>query len=79
MHGAREAWLCVFRYLVDSTTEPAVDRAPTRIVEALLAKLTVDDFRRNPRGELGTRTASPNQQGLAKLRANWVYREMGLP
>ncbi len=74
-HGARAAWLCVFRYAVDSETEPAVERAPTRIVEILLAKLDVDDFRRNPRSELGTRTASPNRAGIAKLRANWIYRE----
>ncbi len=74
-HGAREAWLCVFRYEVDSTTQPVVNRAPTRIIEIALAKLTLDDFRRNPRGELGTRTASPNKQGMAKLRANRVYRE----
>lgn len=74
-HGARDAWLCVFRYVGDSTTEPVVERAPTRVVEVLLARLTTGDFRRNQRGELGTRTASPNEQGLAKLRANWVYRE----
>lgn len=74
-HGARNAWLCVFRYTVDSETQPAAGRAPTRIVEILLAQLTVNDFRRNPRGELGTRTASPNRAGLAKLRANRIYRE----
>lgn len=77
-HGARDSWLCVFRYMVDSETEPMVDRAPTRIAEILLGRLTVDDFRKNPRGELGTRTASPNKAGLAKLRANWIYREEGL-
>lgn len=75
MHGARPAWLCVFRYTADSVTEPVVDRAPTRVVEVLLARLELDDFRRNPRGELGTRTASPNERGLAKLRENWMYRE----
>ncbi|HEX7051409.1 MAG TPA: hypothetical protein VF188_14475 [Longimicrobiales bacterium] len=75
MHGARPSWICVFRYEVDSTTEPARDRAPTRIVEVLLAKLTVDDFRRNARGEFGTTTASPNRNGLQKLRENRIYRE----
>jgi len=74
-HGARDAWLCVFRYEVDDKTEPIVQRRATRIVEILLARLTTDDFRRNPRGELGTRTASPNRTGIAKLRANWIYRE----
>lgn len=74
-HGARAGWICVFRYSVDVTTEPAIERAPTRFVEVLLARLDVEDFRRNERGELGTRTASPNRQGIAKLRANVVYRE----
>lgn len=74
-HGAREAWLLIFRYEVDSKTEPAVDRAPTRFVEVLLAHLTTEDFRRNDRGELGTRTASPNRRGMQKLRSNWIYRE----
>jgi hypothetical protein len=75
-HGAREQWLCVFRYLVDGATEPAAERMPTRFVEVLLAHLTLDDFRRNPRSELGTRTASPNREGIQKLRQNWVYREV---
>jgi hypothetical protein len=77
-HGARDAWLCVFRYSVDSTTEPAVSRSPTRIVEVLLANLSTSDYGRNPRGELGTKTASPNREGIAKSRANWVYREASL-
>ncbi|MDE0346435.1 MAG: hypothetical protein OXI66_11760 [Boseongicola sp.] len=33
----------------------------------------VDDFRKNPRGELGTRTATLDRYGIAKLRKNWVY------
>lgn len=75
-HGARDAWLLVFRYKVDSQSEPAIERAPTRFVEVLLAQLTRDDFRRNERGELGTRTASPNRAGMQKLRANWIYRDL---
>jgi hypothetical protein len=78
-HGARNEWLCVFRYEVDNQTQPAVARRPTRIIKILLAQLTTGDFRKNQRGELGTRTASPNRQGLAKLRANWVYDEAPPP
>lgn len=63
------------RYSIDSETEPAVDRAPTRFVEVLLAHLSTEDFRTNERGQLGTRTASPNRSGMKKLRANWVYRD----
>ncbi len=73
-HGAREQWLCVFVYTMDSETEPARYRAPTVITEVYLAKVSREDFRRNERGELGTRTASLDRAGLQKLRENWVYR-----
>ena len=43
-HGAREAWLLIFRYRVDSETEPAMDRSPTRFVEVLLGHLTKRTF-----------------------------------
>lgn len=32
-----------------------------------------EDFRHNPRGELGTRTATLHKLGLLKMRTNWVY------
>jgi hypothetical protein len=38
------------------------------------AVVGIDDFRKNARGELGTRTATLHAQGIAKLRSNWVYR-----
>ena len=72
-HGARDQWMAVFVYQVDHQTEPAVDRQPMRFTEVYLCQVTVDDFRRNPRGELGTRTATLHRQGIAKLRQNWVY------
>lgn len=73
-HGAREQWMCVFVYRVDNETEPARDRHSLTFTEIYLGKVTVDDFRRNARGELGTRTATLNATGIAKLRRNWVYR-----
>lgn len=76
-HGARDAWLLVFRYKVDAQSKPAIERAPTRFVEILLAKPTRDNFRRSERGELGTQTASPNRTSMQKLRANWIYRDHG--
>src|SRR5260370_4200924 len=56
-HGAREQWLCVFVYEVDTQSEPARDRRPMMFTEIYLGKVTIGDFRRNPRGELGTPTA----------------------
>ena len=72
-HGAREQWMCVFVYRVDNVTEPAVDRAPMRFTEVYLGHVTVEDFRRNSRSELGTRTATLDRQGIQKLRRYWVY------
>lgn len=73
-HGARAQWMCVFVYEVDTVTEPARRRKPMSITEVYLARVTLEDFRRNPRGELGTRTATLHRDGIRKLRQNWVYR-----
>lgn len=73
-HGAREQWMCVFVYEIDNQTEPAVERAPLTFTEIYLGHVKVTDFRKNARGELGTRTATLDAQGIAKLRESWVYR-----
>ncbi len=73
-HGARNQWMCVFVYDLDTETEPARDRKPMRFTEIYLGHVTVEDFRRNPRGELGTRTATLHRDGIKKLRENWIYR-----
>ena len=73
-HGARRQWLCVFVYDVDQQTQPVIARRPVEFIEVYLASVRVSDFRRNARGELGTRTATLHKEGLRKLRAGWVYR-----
>lgn len=73
-HGARNQWMCVFVYDVDTETEPAATRRPMTFREVYLAEVTIDDFRKNPRGELGTRTATLHKDGVKKLRENWIYR-----
>jgi hypothetical protein len=73
-HGARNQWMCVFVYTVDNKTEPADHRRPMNFTEIYLGQVVVDDFRKNSRGELGTRTATLHAQGIAKLRQNWIYR-----
>jgi hypothetical protein len=72
-HGARNQWMCVFVYAVDNIAEPAIDRIPLTFTEIYLGEVCVDDFRKNARGELGTRTATLHAQGIAKLRQSWVY------
>jgi hypothetical protein len=74
-HGARDQWMCVFVYDIDNVTEPAIARRPMRFTEIYIAHVTTTDFRRNARGELGTRTATLDRLGIAKLRQNWVYRD----
>jgi hypothetical protein len=59
---------------VDNSTEPANDRAPMTVTEIYLGHVTKDDFRKNPRGELGTRTATLHKNGIEKLRKSWVYK-----
>jgi hypothetical protein len=73
-HGARDQWMCVFVYGVDMHTEPARDRSPMTFQEVYLGQVTRADFRKNPRGELGTRTATLHRKGIEKLRQNWVYK-----
>lgn len=73
-HGAREQWMCVFVYEVDTKTEPAVARKPMTFTEVYLGHVTIEDFRKNARGELGTRTATLHADGIKKLRESWIYR-----
>lgn len=73
-HGARNQWMCVFVYGVDDLTEPAQHRKPLRFTEVYLSRVTVADFRKNARGELGRRTATLDREGIKKLRSNWLYK-----
>jgi hypothetical protein len=73
-HGARDQHMCVFVYDIDNETEPVCDRRPMAFTEVYIGKVSVEDFRKNPRGELGTRTATLHKDGIKKLRQNWVYR-----
>jgi len=72
-HGARDQWMCVFVYEIDNATEPAINRRPMTFTEVYLGQVSVADFRQNPRGLLGTRTATLARDGIQKLRGNWIY------
>lgn len=73
-HGARDQWMAVFVYGVDIATEPAREREPMAFSEIYLAQVSVEDFRKNARGELGARTATLHREGVLKLRENWIYK-----
>ncbi len=72
-HGARNQWMCVFVYVIDNASEPTSARRPLSFTEVYLGQVVVKDFRKNPRSELGTRTATLHAEGIAKLRLNWIY------
>jgi hypothetical protein len=72
-HGARDQWMCVFVYQIDTVSEPATIRRPMNFTEIYVGQVWVADFRQNPRGLLGTRTATLDRDGVKKLRSNWVY------
>jgi hypothetical protein len=74
-HGARNQWMAVFVYNIDNETQPARNREPMAFTEIYLAQVSIEDFRKNPRGELGTRTATLHREGVLKLRQNWIYKE----
>lgn len=73
-HGARAQWMCVWVYEIDHESEPARDRRPMRFTEVYLGQVDTEDFRKNARGELGTRTATLHKDGIKKLRDNWVFK-----
>lgn len=72
-HGGRRQWMCVFVYEVDNQTEPAIDRVPLLFREIYLGRVELEDFRRNDRSPLGTRTSTLDAAGIARLRENWIY------
>lgn len=76
-HGAREQTLLTFVYDIDN--DPAkgkLEREPLRFTEVYLATVTEADYRKNPRGELGTRTATLDRDGIARYRQSWVYLDL---
>lgn len=78
-HGARNQWLTVFVYKIDNQTQPTRERRAMTFSEIYLGQVTMEDFRRNPRGELGTRTATLHREGILKLRRNWIYKDPATP
>ena len=44
--------------------------------ELYIGQVTIEDFRKNARGTLGTRTATLHAEGIKKLRHSWVYKDL---
>lgn len=75
-HGPRNQWMAVFVYVPPSAV---VAYEPLRLSEVYVGQVGVGEFRRNPRGELGTRTATLHAEGIAHLRQQWVYLDLAVP
>lgn len=76
-HGARTQTLCTFVYEVDNDRrKSAHEREPLIFREVYIGQVREEDFRKNPRGELGTRTATLDAVGIARFREGWVYKDL---
>ena len=45
---------------------------------AYLGRVEISDFRKNARGDLGTRTATLHADGIARLRESWIYLDLAV-
>ena len=57
----------------DHESEPAENRAPMRFIEVYLARVTVADFRRNPRVNSALARRHWTERAF-EATTNWVYR-----
>lgn len=75
-HNPEKGWVIIFRYVLDTETEPIDDRRPTEFVEVLAAELEEADWSFSGRtgNSRRTITASINVRGTAKLRSNPIFR-----
>ncbi len=77
-HNPEAVWLLVFHFAANAAGDEArgVPPMPFRFRAVYLARLEREDWNFSGRGAASRRTitASVNRQGMAKLRANWLYR-----
>lgn len=75
-HNPEAGWVMVFRYAIDTETQPPQERQPTEIVQVLTANLKLEDWNFSGRSGTSRRTitASINRHGVHKLRSNPVYQ-----
>ncbi len=75
-HGPRPGWFIVVQFEIDERTEIArLERNPTRILAAMMARLTEDDWSWTPArsGRIRSGTASVTPGGKLKLREGAVW------
>lgn len=80
-HNPESVWLMVFHF--DSNTsrdrEKGIAPKPFRFKGVYAAELKEDDWTFSGRSETSRRTitASVNRSGVDKMKANWVYEDLG--
>jgi hypothetical protein len=76
-HNAEAAWLMVFIFDSNSSSEKVAEPRPFRFVGVVGAQLEEEDWSFSGRSETSRRTitASVRQSGLAKMLANWIYND----
>jgi hypothetical protein len=76
-HNPEAVWLMVFSFRANSTNDK-VNLRPFAYAGVYAAKLDHEDWQFSGRSANSRRTitATVNALGMAKLRANWVYRAM---
>lgn len=74
-HGARDPSSVRARERAQSRCRCCKQIPPSSFTEIYLAQVSINDFRKNLRGELGTRTATLHREGVLKLRRNWIYKD----
>lgn len=79
-HNPEAVWLMVFHFESNTANDvrKRVSPLPFRFRGVYAAKLEMDDWNFSGRSSTSRRTitASVNQNGVAKMRANWVYDDL---
>jgi hypothetical protein len=79
-HNPESVWLMVFQFDSNTTNDPAkgIGPRPFRFDGVYAARLDDEDWTFSGRSATSRRTitASVNRQGVAKMKANWVYRDL---
>jgi hypothetical protein len=80
-HNPEAVWLMVFHFDSNTANDKHKDIAPKsfRFLGVYAAQLEMEDWSFSGRSTTSRRTitASVSQTGIAKMKANWVYRDSG--
>lgn len=81
-HNPEDAWLMVFVFDANRGVDgpKGIEPRPFRFLKVVGAQLEKSDWLFSGRSETSRRTitASVTRTGLAKMEANWIYRDPGL-